>query len=81
MRHIRYYEGMKAAIGKHHVITFCSDAKGPFIKVDGPDSADSGKTADSPAPKHKTRNRLVQRGPRIHRLDAHLSLERLANSA
>lgn len=70
MRHIRYYVGMKAKIGKDHIITFCSDHDGPFIKVDGPDAADSGKLKDSKPPTRKPQGRLVDRGPRIHRLES-----------
>jgi hypothetical protein len=64
MRHIRYYVGMKAKIGPNF-ITFCSDPDGPYIKVDGPDAADSGKCKDSKPPKRKPQGRLVERGPRI----------------
>ena len=81
MRHIRYYVGMKAKIGENF-ITFCSDSDGPFIKVDGPDAAESGKSKDSPPPKRKQHGRLVDKLPRIVSLDVRRPhLAGLANSA
>jgi hypothetical protein len=76
---------MKADIGPKdsgNAIIFCQDADGPYVKVIGPDAAFARKSKDSPAPKRKVKGRLVDRRPRVVKLDVRAeSIARLEASA